>query len=175
VLGEVDQTGGDSAPVLVRVHSECLTGDVFDSRRCDCGEQLGAATAKIGEVGRGMIVYLRGHEGRGIGLSHKLRAYTLQDAGLDTEPRPGPARGQPGVRRRRPDPARPGRARDPSDGNKPAKYRGLAGHGVRIAAREPLVIAPNPDNISYLTTKRTRLDHHLGRELPSSVDGSGAS
>ncbi|OLT16171.1 bifunctional 3,4-dihydroxy-2-butanone 4-phosphate synthase/GTP cyclohydrolase II [Pseudonocardia sp. CNS-139] len=171
VLGDVDQrgaTGAGAEPVLVRVHSECLTGDVFGSRRCDCGEQLDAALARIGEAGRGVVVYLRGHEGRGIGLSHKLRAYTLQDAGLDTVDA-NLAQGLPvdsreygfgaqilrdlGVRRIR------------LMTNNPAKYRGLSGHGVTITGREPLVVRPNPDNLSYLTAKRTRMNHQLGTEV----------
>ncbi|MFC5996377.1 bifunctional 3,4-dihydroxy-2-butanone-4-phosphate synthase/GTP cyclohydrolase II [Pseudonocardia hispaniensis] len=166
VRGEVNQTGDPAAdPLLVRVHSECLTGDVFGSRRCDCGPQLATAMARIAAAGRGVLVYLRGHEGRGIGLSHKLRAYTLQDAGLDTVDA-NLAQGLPvdsreygigaqilrdlGVRKIR------------LMTNNPAKYRGLTGHGIHIAAREPLIIPPNPDNIAYLTTKRTRLDHALG-------------
>jgi 3,4-dihydroxy 2-butanone 4-phosphate synthase / GTP cyclohydrolase II len=172
VLGDVDQRDGadDAEPVLVRVHSECLTGDVFGSRRCDCGEQLEAAMVRIGKVGRGVVVYLRGHEGRGIGLSHKLRAYTLQDAGLDTvdanlaQGLPVDSReygigaqilGDLGVRRIR------------LMTNNPAKYRGLAGHGLRIVAREPIVVAPNPDNLHYLNTKRTRMDHALGGSVVS--------
>jgi len=183
VLGEVNQTGAEpgstgSAPVLVRVHSECLTGDVFASRRCDCGEQLERAMVRIGEVGRGVVVYLRGHEGRGIGLSHKLRAYNLQDAGLDTVDA-NLVQGLPvdsreygigaqilcdlGVREIR------------LMTNKPAKYRGLVGHGIHIASREPIDIAPNPDNISYLTTKRTRMDHQLGAGEPAPATGSVVS
>jgi 3,4-dihydroxy 2-butanone 4-phosphate synthase/GTP cyclohydrolase II len=174
VLGEVSQPADpqDDDPVLVRVHSECLTGDAFGSRRCDCGEQLDAALHKISLAGRGVVVYLRGHEGRGIGLSHKLRAYTLQDSGLDTVDA-NLALGLPvdsreygigaqilrdlGVRRIR------------LMTNNPAKYRGLAGHGVRIVGREPLIVPPNPDNISYLTAKRSRLDHAL--DLPEKPAG----
>ncbi|MDT7618015.1 MAG: 3,4-dihydroxy 2-butanone 4-phosphate synthase / cyclohydrolase [Pseudonocardiales bacterium] len=183
VLGEVNQTGAEpgsagSAPVLVRVHSECLTGDVFGSRRCDCGEQLERAMVRIGEAGRGVVVYLRGHEGRGIGLSHKLRAYNLQDAGLDTVDA-NLVQGLPvdsreygigaqilrdlGVREIR------------LMTNNPAKYRGLVGHGIHIAAREPIDIAPNPDNISYLTTKRTRMDQQLGAGEAAPATGSEVS
>lgn len=179
VLGAVHQAGdvGSEDAVPVRVHSECLTGDVFGSRRCDCGEQLDAAMARIGEAGRGVVVYLRGHEGRGIGLSHKLRAYTLQDAGLDTVDA-NLVQGLPvdsreygvgaqilrdlGVRQIR------------LMTNNPAKYRGLAGHGIRILGREPLVVAPNPDNISYLTTKRTRMDHEFGGAVRPSAPADGA-
>ncbi|MFD9666307.1 bifunctional 3,4-dihydroxy-2-butanone-4-phosphate synthase/GTP cyclohydrolase II [Rhodococcus sp. NPDC059968] len=171
VLGDVDQSKStaDSGPVPVRVHSECLTGDVFDSLRCDCGQQLSLAMNKIREAGRGVVVYLRGHEGRGIGLSHKLRAYNLQDAGLDTVDA-NLAQGLPvdsrhygiGAQILRDIGVRTIRLMT----NNPAKYRGLTGYGVHIAAREPLVVAPNPENISYLTTKRTRLDHQLGGEFP---------
>jgi 3,4-dihydroxy 2-butanone 4-phosphate synthase / GTP cyclohydrolase II len=173
ICGDVDQRGarpGTTAaePVLVRVHSECLTGDVFGSRRCDCGEQLRAALARIGDAGRGVVVYLRGHEGRGIGLSHKLRAYTLQDAGLDTVDA-NLAQGLPVD------------SRDYGVGaqilhdlgvtgirlmtNNPAKYRGLAGHGLTIVSREPIVVTPNPDNLRYLTTKCVRMDHILEKEI----------
>lgn len=171
VLGEVHQLAArpgepGAAPVPVRVHSECLTGDVLGSRRCDCGEQFQAAIARIGAAGRGVVVYLRGHEGRGIGLSHKLRAYQLQDDdGLDTVDA-NLVQGLPvdsreygvgaqilrdlGVRNIR------------LMTNNPAKYRGLAGHGLRIASREPLLIRSNPDNIAYLEAKRSRLNHALG-------------
>ncbi len=165
VLGDVRQRSNlDDEPVLVRVHSECLTGDVFGSRRCDCGEQLDEALGRIGRAGRGVVVYLRGHEGRGIGLPHKLRAYALQDAGLDTVDA-NLAQGLPVDNR------------DYGVGaqilrelgvysvilmtNNPAKYHGLKGHGIQIIDRQPLLTAPNPDNIHYLTTKHTRLDHTL--------------
>ncbi|WP_103379684.1 bifunctional 3,4-dihydroxy-2-butanone-4-phosphate synthase/GTP cyclohydrolase II [Pseudonocardia dioxanivorans] len=175
VLGDVDQRGADGAgsPVLVRVHSECLTGDVFGSRRCDCGEQLSVALDRIGRAGRGVVVYLRGHEGRGIGLAHKLRAYTLQDRGLDTVDA-NLAQGLPvdsreygvgaqilhdlGVRDVR------------LMTNNPAKYRGLSGHGVRVVARESIDVAPNTANLAYLTTKRERMDHALRLPEHSSVD-----
>lgn len=120
--------------------------------------------AHIGRAGRGAVIHLRGHEGRGIGLSHKLRAYDLQDAGMDTV-EANLAQGLPvdsreygigaqilrdlGVRRVR------------VMTNNPAKYRGLAGYGVTVASREPLIVAPNPDNLAYLTTKRVRLAHEL--------------
>jgi 3,4-dihydroxy 2-butanone 4-phosphate synthase/GTP cyclohydrolase II len=169
VLGDVDQrgvtpgtTGGD--PVLVRVHSECLTGDVFGSRRCDCGEQLEFAMERIGKAGRGVVVYLRGHEGRGIGLSHKLRAYALQDKGLDTVDA-NLAQGLPIDSREYGIGAQILRDLGVSEirlmTNNPAKYHGLSGHGVTIASREAIVVSPNPDNLSYLTTKRIRMDHAL--------------
>ncbi|HVV11876.1 bifunctional 3,4-dihydroxy-2-butanone-4-phosphate synthase/GTP cyclohydrolase II [Amycolatopsis sp.] len=171
VLGEVHQdAAGVDAPVLVRVHSECLTGDVFGSRRCDCGEQLEDAMAAIGRARRGVVVYLRGHEGRGIGLAHKLRAYTLQDAGLDTVDA-NTAQGLPVD------------ARDYGIGaqilndlgvqqirlmtNNPAKYRGLNGYDIEIVDRVPLVVEPNPDNLHYLATKRARMQHALGEGVVS--------
>ncbi|QNG50391.1 bifunctional 3,4-dihydroxy-2-butanone-4-phosphate synthase/GTP cyclohydrolase II [Pseudonocardia petroleophila] len=167
VMGDVSQA--EEPPpddnVLVRVHSECLTGDVFGSRRCDCGEQLQAAMERIGMVGRGAVVYLRGHEGRGIGLSHKLRAYTLQDGGMDTV-EANLAQGLPVDSREYGIGAQILRDLGVRQvcvmTNNPAKYHGLAGHGVKIAAREPLIVAPNADNIAYLTTKRVRMDHQMG-------------
>jgi 3,4-dihydroxy 2-butanone 4-phosphate synthase / GTP cyclohydrolase II len=168
VLGDVDQAGaevGEVAPLLVRVHSECLTGDVFGSRRCDCGEQLDRAMARIGREGRGVVVYLRGHEGRGIGISHKLRAYNLQDAGLDTVDA-NLAQGLPVDSREYGVGAQILRDLGVCDirlmTNNPAKCRGLAGYGITITSREPLVVAPNPANVRYLDTKRSRLDHVLG-------------
>ena len=120
---------------------------------------------RIGAVGRGAVVYLRGHEGRGIGLSHKLRAYNLQDAGMDTV-EANLAQGLPVDSREYGIGAQILRDLGVRQvcvmTNNPAKYHGLAGHGVRIAAREPLIIAPNADNIAYLTTKRVRMDHELG-------------
>ncbi|MFR9800898.1 bifunctional 3,4-dihydroxy-2-butanone-4-phosphate synthase/GTP cyclohydrolase II [Pseudonocardia sp. RS010] len=173
IAGLPDGADGPDAAVLVRVHSECLTGDVFGSRRCDCGEQLDGALRRIVAEGRGVVVYLRGHEGRGIGLSHKLRAYTLQDGGLDTVD----ANLVLGL---------PVDSRDYGVGarilrdlgvdhvrlmtNNPAKESGLAEHGVQIVRREPLVTPPNPDNISYLTTKRVRMDHDIGGLPPGAHD-----
>ena len=151
--------------VLVRVHSECLTGDVFGSLRCDCGPQLDAAIRNIGDEGVGVVVYLRGHEGRGIGLTHKLRAYNLQDSGRDTVD----ANVELGL---------PVDSREYGIGaqilvelgvtkmrlmtNNPAKYGGLEGYGLDIVARVPLELAPNPENIDYLRTKRERMGHLLG-------------
>jgi 3,4-dihydroxy 2-butanone 4-phosphate synthase / GTP cyclohydrolase II len=169
VLGDV--AGGD--PVLVRVHSECLTGDVLGSLRCDCGEQLAAAMTMIGAERRGVVVYLRGHEGRGIGIAHKLRAYGLQDVGHDTVD----ANVALGL---------PVDARDHGIGahvladlgvtamrlmtNNPAKYRGLEGYGLEIVERVPLQVAATPTNRRYLETKRSRLDHVL--DLPPVAEGA---
>ena len=151
--------------VLVRVHSECLTGDVFGSMRCDCGLQLDGALAQIAAEGRGVVVYLRGHEGRGIGLGHKLRAYTLQDQGRDTVQ----ANEELGF---------PNDSREYGIGsqilvdlgittmrvmtNNPAKYGGLEGFGLEIVERVPLSIAPNAENIAYLRTKQEKMGHLLG-------------
>ena len=165
VMGEVD-TAVDDRPVLVRVHSECLTGDVFGSRRCDCGPQLDAAMRAVAAEGRGVVVYLRGHEGRGIGLGHKLRAYQLQEQGRDTVD----ANLDLGL---------PVDSREYGIGaqilvelgvaemrlltNNPAKYGGLQGFGLDIVDRVPIEIEPTPENLHYLTTKRERLGHDLGR------------
>ena len=150
--------------VLVRVHSECLTGDVFGSLRCDCGVQLEAAVRRIAEEGLGVVVYLRGHEGRGVGLAHKMRAYTLQDQGRDTVD----ANLDLGL---------PVDSRQYGTGaqilvdlgvrtmrvltNNPAKYGGLEGYGLEIVERVPLQSVPNPENIAYLKTKKRRLGHLL--------------
>ena len=167
-------TGDVSAheSVLVRVHSECLTGDVFGSLRCDCGPQLEAALRRIGDEGVGVVVYLRGHEGRGIGLTHKLRAYHLQDRGRDTVD----ANIELGL---------PVDSREYGIGaqilvelgvtkmrlmtNNPAKYGGLEGYGLDIIERVPLEPPSNPENVEYLRTKRERLGHLLG-SLRSPVD-----
>jgi 3,4-dihydroxy 2-butanone 4-phosphate synthase/GTP cyclohydrolase II len=159
VLGDVH---GES--VLTRLHSECLTGDVFGSLRCDCGAQLDAAMAAIAAEGRGVVLYLRGHEGRGVGLLSKLQAYELQDAGADTVD----ANTELGL---------PVDAREYSAGaqmladlgvrsvrlltNNPAKVTGLAACGVEITARIPLASAITPFNLRYLTTKRDRLGHEI--------------
>jgi len=150
--------------VLVRVHSECLTGDVFGSLRCDCGVQLDSAMELISAEGLGVVVYLRGHEGRGIGIGHKMRAYNLQDQGRDTVD----ANVELGL---------PIDSRQYGTGaqilndlgittmriitNNPAKYGGLEGFGLDIVERVPSVIAPNPENIAYLRTKRERMGHFL--------------
>ncbi len=150
--------------VLVRVHSECLTGDVFHSLRCDCGVQLDAAMEAIDGEGLGVLVYLRGHEGRGIGLGHKIRAYSLQEQGADTVD----ANTQLGL---------PVDSREYGIGaqmlndlgittmrlmtNNPSKYGGLEGFGLEITGRVPLESVPNPENIAYLRTKRERMGHLL--------------
>lgn len=150
--------------VLVRVHSECLTGDVFGSMRCDCGWQLDAAVQRVAEEGLGVVVYLRGHEGRGIGLGHKLAAYTLQEHGRDTVD----ANIDLGL---------PVDSREYGIGaqilvdlgittmrymtNNPAKYGGLDGFGLEMVERVSLQSAPNAENHAYLRTKRDRMGHHL--------------
>ncbi len=150
--------------VLVRVHSECLTGDVFGSRRCDCGAQLHAALRLIADARLGAVVYLRGHEGRGIGIAHKLQAYELQDGGLDTVD----ANVELGL---------PVDSREYGIGaqilvdlgittmrlltNNPAKRGGLEGFGLQIVERVPIHTTPNEENIRYLRTKRDRLGHLL--------------
>ena len=150
--------------VLVRVHSECLTGDIFGSRRCDCGPQLHESMRLVAESGCGAVIYLRGHEGRGIGLGHKLRAYALQENGLDTVD----ANLELGL---------PVDDREYGVGaqilvdlgvtkirlltNNPAKYRGLAGFGLEIVDRVPLQSTPTPENRRYLQTKRDRMGHLL--------------
>ena len=149
---------------LVRVHSECLTGDALGSLRCDCGPQLHTALAKIAAEGAGVVVYLRGHEGRGIGLGHKIRAYALQEEGRDTVD----ANLDQGL---------PVDSREYGIGaqiledlgvhamrlmtNNPAKYGGLEGFGLRIVERVALESQPTPFNIDYLRTKRERLGHLL--------------
>jgi 3,4-dihydroxy 2-butanone 4-phosphate synthase/GTP cyclohydrolase II len=150
--------------VLVRMHSECLTGDVFGSMRCDCGPQLEASMQRIGEEGLGAVVYLRGHEGRGIGLGHKLRAYQLQDKGHDTVDA-NLALGLPVDSREYGIGAQIlvdlGLTTMRLMTNNPAKYGGLDGYGLEIVERVPLLIEPNPENIAYLRTKRERMGHLL--------------
>ena len=153
-----------SENVLVRVHSECLTGDVFGSLRCDCCPQLHAALDKVAEEGAGVLVYLRGHEGRGIGLGHKIRAYALQEGGVDTVD----ANTELGL---------PVDSREYGIGaqilvdlgvttmrlltNNPAKYGGLEGFGLNIVERVGLQSNPTAHNIEYLRTKRERMGHLL--------------
>jgi 3,4-dihydroxy 2-butanone 4-phosphate synthase/GTP cyclohydrolase II len=160
VKGEIDP----DQPILVRVHSECLTGDAFGSMRCDCGEQLEAAIEMIGREGNGIVLYMR-QEGRGIGLKNKIRAYGLQDEeGLDTveaNHRLGFAADQRdygvgtqilsdlGVRQMR------------LITNNPMKRAGIEGYGVKIVERIPLEITPNRDNLKYLKTKKDKLGHVL--------------
>lgn len=149
---------------LVRVHSECLTGDIFGSMRCDCGVQLDNALERIAAEGAGVLVYLRGHEGRGIGLGHKLRAYTLQDQGRDTVE----ANVELGL---------PIDSREYGIGsqilvdlgvtkmrvmtNNPSKYGGLEGYGLEIVERVPLEVTPTRENIAYLRAKQEKMGHIL--------------
>ncbi len=159
VMGDLSKGG----PALVRVHSQCVTGDVFGSLRCDCGEQLAAAMQRIAREGRGVVLYMR-QEGRGIGLHNKIRAYNLQDQGLDTV-EANEALGFPADRR------------DYGIGmqilvdlgvremrlmtNNPAKRAGLEGYGLSVVERVPLVVEPNKYNERYLETKRAKLGHML--------------
>ena len=168
VRGEV----GDGEPTLVRVHSECLTGDVFGSLRCDCGPQLHAAMRMVAAADRGVVLYLRGHEGRGIGLLQKLLAYRLQDDGRDTVD----ANLDLGL---------PADAREYGTGaqiladlgvrdmqlltNNPAKRAGLEGYGLRIVERVAIEAGINDHNLAYLRTKRARMGH----ELSDAVDPTG--
>ncbi|BCJ74174.1 riboflavin biosynthesis protein RibBA [Catellatospora sp. IY07-71] len=170
VYGEI----GDGQEVLVRVHSECLTGDVFGSVRCDCGPQLHAALRRVAEEGRGVVLYVRGHEGRGIGLLHKLQAYQLQDGGRDTVD----ANLDLGL---------PADARDYGTGaqilydlgvrtmrlltNNPAKRAGLEGYGLKVVGREALPIRPHPENLRYLRTKRDRMGHELDLSELDDLEG----
>ncbi|NUP22048.1 MAG: GTP cyclohydrolase II [Streptomyces sp.] len=160
VHGEI----GDGEDVVVRIHSECLTGDVFHSLRCDCGPQLDAALERIQAEGRGVVVYLRGHEGRGIGLMSKLRAYELQERGRDTLD----ANLELGL---------PADARDYGAGaqiladlgvrsvrlltNNPDKSDALLAHGLKVSGREPMPVQAGEHNLTYLRTKRDRMGHDL--------------
>ncbi len=158
VYGEAEGAGD----VLVRVHSECLTGDVFRSRRCDCGAQLDLAMANIAEEGRGVVVYLRGHEGRGIGLIHKLQAYQLQDHGSDTVAA-NLALGFPADSRNYETGAMIladlGLSTLRLLTNNPAKRAGIEGFGLAIIDRVPLQVRSNPANALYLATKQEKLGH----------------
>jgi 3,4-dihydroxy 2-butanone 4-phosphate synthase/GTP cyclohydrolase II len=161
VLGDI----GDGADVLVRAHSECLTGDVLGSERCDCGTQLDAAMAAIAAEGRGVILYLRGHEGRGIGLLAKLRAYQRQDNGSDTVDAnlelglPVDAREYVNAAQMLADlGVRSVRVLT----NNPLKLAGLSGFGVEVRDRVPLPVVVTEHNRRYLTAKRDRLGHQIG-------------
>jgi 3,4-dihydroxy 2-butanone 4-phosphate synthase/GTP cyclohydrolase II len=156
------------------VHSECLTGDVFGSLRCDCGPQLQAALAAVAQEGRGIVLYIRGHEGRGIGLLHKLQAYQLQDLGADTVD----ANLDLGL---------PADARDYGTGaqilvdlgvhtmrlltNNPAKRAGLEGYGLSVLGRVPLPSHVTAENLGYLRTKRDRMGHLLDIIEPETESG----
>ncbi|MGW0021446.1 bifunctional 3,4-dihydroxy-2-butanone-4-phosphate synthase/GTP cyclohydrolase II [Rhodococcus sp. NPDC003382] len=169
-VGDLAAYKDNPAGVLVRVHSECLTGDLAGSLRCDCGVQFRESMRRIAAEGVGVLVYLRGHEGRGIGLGHKLRAYTLQENGADTV-EANEALGLPvdsrdyrvgaeilvdlGVRRMR------------LITNNPDKYTGLDGFGLEIAERVQLPVHTTPENVAYLRTKRDRMGHLL--DIPPAV------
>ena len=160
-----------AGPVLVRVHSECLTGDILASMRCDCGAQLHFALEAIAEAGAGVLVYLRGHEGRGIGIGHKMAAYSLQDQGRDTVD----ANLELGL---------PVDSREYGIGaqilvelgvqkmrlmtNNPNKIGGLAGYGLEIVERVPTALPPNLHNKAYLRTKKMRLGHLIDDDI---IDG----
>jgi len=154
-------TVGVDEAILVRMHSECLTGDVFGSRRCDCGEQLEDSMRLLREQGRGVLLYLR-QEGRGIGLANKISAYALQEEGLDTV--------QANLALGLPEDARDYRVaaemlldlgihRAALLTNNPAKIKGLRSHGVEVIERLPVQVEPNPFNLRYLRTKKEKLGH----------------
>src|ERR687893_257541 len=157
----------ENETLLVRLHSECLTGDVFGSRRCDCGEQLEESMRLLHEQGRGVLLYLR-QEGRGIGLANKISAYALQEEGLDTV--------QANLALGLLDDARDygvaaemlhdlGVHRAALLTNNPAKIEGLRRHGVEVVERLPVRVTPNPFNVSYLQTKREKLGHLIPSPL----------
>ena len=155
------EPGSFGEPILVRLHSECLTGDVFGSRRCDCGEQLEESMRLLREQGRGVLLYLR-QEGRGVGLANKISAYALQEKGLDTVQ----ANQVLGL----PDDARDylvaaemlldlGVRRVAVLTNNPAKIDGLRRYGIEVVERLPVQVEPNPFNLGYLRTKQEKLGH----------------
>ncbi|MBB2199630.1 3,4-dihydroxy-2-butanone-4-phosphate synthase [Gluconacetobacter sp. 1c LMG 22058] len=158
---------------LVRLHSECVTGDALGSLRCDCGAQLQAALARIGAAESGVLLYLRGHEGRGIGLANKIRAYALQDRGLDTVD----ANHRLGFETDARDWTAAGailralgvRTLDLMTNN-PAKVTAMAQHGFAVRERVPLDIAPNPFNRAYLDAKRTRMGHQLFAAIDAAAE-----
>ncbi|KAI9196409.1 hypothetical protein LWI28_023707 [Acer negundo] len=165
---------GNGEEVLVRVHSECLTGDIFGSARCDCGNQLDLAMKLIEQAGRGVVVYLRGHEGRGIGLGHKLQTYNLQDEGHDTVQ----ANIELGLAVD---------AREYGIGaqilrdvgvqtmrlmtNNPAKFTGLKGYGLAVVGRVPILTPITEENRRYLETKRTKMGHIYGSDISGPLSG----
>jgi GTP cyclohydrolase II len=160
VMGNVESKGD----VLTRIHSECLTGDIFSSRRCDCGEQLKLAQQLISEEGRGVIIYLRDHEGRGIGLANKIAAYALQDEGLDTV-EANLALGLPVDARSFEVASAILKCLKVSSislmSNNPDKHAALTKLGVVVNNRTPLLIQPNTCNLKYLQTKQLKLGHFL--------------
>ena len=158
VMGNVE----NKDDVLTRVHSECLTGDIFSSRRCDCGEQLELAQKMIAKEGAGVIIYLRDHEGRGIGLANKIRAYALQDSGLDTVDA-NIALGLPVDNRTFDIGAEILRNLGIKSiilmSNNPSKCEALKAEGTNIKSLVPLKIPTNSDNFKYIQTKKTKLGH----------------
>jgi 3,4-dihydroxy 2-butanone 4-phosphate synthase/GTP cyclohydrolase II len=170
VMGDVAAAGRTDEGALVRVHSECLTGDILGSLRCDCGGQLEQALRPVAAEGRGAVVYLRGHEGRGIGLAHKIHAYALQERVLDTV--------EANLAQRLPTDSRSygvgaqflgalGMTRIRLITNNPAKFGGLDGYGLTVLGRVALPVEPTPHNVRYLQTKRDRMGHRL--DLPVAV------